>query len=66
MIDFIIIIGIALVAFIIILAMVFNVLGWGKCEHQFEKIYDGEGKEPYSHVIVCMCSKCGKRKITKV
>lgn len=37
------------------------------CEHQFEKIADESSLTPgTSRVLVYMCMKCGKRKITKV
>lgn len=37
-----------------------------KCQHEWEKIYDGEDWRPFGHTVIHMCKKCGKRKITKV
>ena len=58
------------VAFISILVGVvigaFSIWECFRCDYQFEKIYDGDGNKPFSHIVVHMCKKCGKRKITKV
>ena len=35
-----------------------------KCEHDYEKIYEGE--KAFVHVIVYRCSKCGKVQRVKV
>ena len=45
-------------------------IGTPKCEHQWEKIIDAsetnrDGRIT-GYVVVHMCKKCGKRKITKV
>ena len=55
-----------------IVAVVFGLTGWwcgcsaadNKCNHQFEEVLKtiSHGKS----VVVHMCKKCGKRKITKV
>jgi hypothetical protein len=43
---------------------VYYYIGTPKCNHQFEEVLNTiiHGK----HVVVHMCKKCGKRKITKV
>lgn len=52
-------------------------IGTPKCEHQWEKIIDDidstthngdyiSSKYIQSHIVVHMCKKCGKRKITRV
>ena len=43
---------------------VYYYIGTPKCNHQFEEVLkvDSGGK----YVVVYMCKKCGKRKITKV
>ena len=55
----------------IVIALISGFLGYGigsclfeKCEHKFEEVLNitGNGKS----VVVHMCKKCGKRKITKV
>lgn len=35
-----------------------------KCNHHYEKIYEGE--KSFAHVIVYRCSKCGKVQRVKV
>lgn len=37
-----------------------------KCRHEWEKIVDTSGSGGRGRVVVHMCKKCGKRKITKV
>ena len=40
--------------------------GIPKCEHKWEKIIDDKSAAGPRHVVVHICSKCGKRKTTKV
>ena len=52
------------VLFLFGLTIGFLIGGFDKCEHQFEEVLNtiNHGK----HIVVYMCKKCGKRKITKV
>ena len=50
--------------------IIWYLFGEPKCKHEWEKIIDAneinrEGKTT-GYVIVHMCKKCGKRKVTKV
>lgn len=40
--------------------------GTPKCEHKWEKIIDDKSAAGPGHVVVHMCSKCGKTKTTKI
>lgn len=48
-------------------------IGHPKCEHNWEKIIDERiedkcehGKPYILHTVVHMCTKCGKRQVTKI
>ena len=41
-------------------------VGEPKCNHQFEEILNTVTRNGSKDVVVYMCKKCGKRKITKV
>ena len=45
---------------------VYYYIGTPKCNHQFEEILTTCDKTGRKAVVVHMCKKCGKRKITKV
>ena len=49
---------------IVVGVIIWYYMGSPRCEHNWEKILDD--KYPNDHIIVHMCKKCGKRKITKV
>jgi membrane protein DedA with SNARE-associated domain len=38
--------------------------GTPRCEHKWEKIIDDKSAAGPGHVVVHMCTKCGKRKFT--
>lgn len=40
--------------------------GYPKCEHKWEEIINTCGKGGCGKVVVHMCMKCGKKKVTKV
>ena len=44
-------------------AIFYNVF---KCSHEWEKIIDTCDRGGMGRVVVHMCKKCGKRKVTKV
>lgn len=49
---------------------IWYLIGYPKCNHEYGKIIDDietniDGRAT-GHVVVHMCKKCGKRKVTKV
>lgn len=57
----------AIIAFVvgmIVGVILFYNVGEPKCKHEFERIIDD--RYPTAHIVVHMCTKCGKKKITKV
>lgn len=53
----------AIASFGISAAIFYNIF---KCTHEWEKLIDTCGRSGRGRVVVHMCKKCGKRKITKV
>ncbi len=55
-------------AFVGVLAGMFIWFWFGtpRCAHKWEKIIDDKSAAGPGHVVVHMCSKCGKRKTTKI
>lgn len=39
--------------------------GHSKCDHTWEKVYDGTGEYSFQRRIIYMCKKCGKTKIIR-
>ena len=59
----------------ILIAVIFGLIGWfvgysvgsDKCYHSFEEVLNMESRVPgRDRVMIHICKKCGKRKITKV
>ncbi len=68
MIDSLIVIGIVVIAFIIVLALVLNVFGINKCNHQWRVVHDTKYDNigfRNKYAIVVVCDKCGKIKKVK-
>ena len=58
----------------LLVAVAFFWVGYGirysiaenKCDHRFEEILNTITRDGKKDIVVYMCKKCGKRKITKV
>lgn len=68
MIDSLIIVGLLVMVFIIVLALILNAFGLNKCNHQWIVVhdtkYDNVGFRN-KYAIVVVCNKCGKVKKVK-
>lgn len=64
--DIVIAILIAFIIGMVIGCVLHYYAGESKCNHQFEEILKTVTRDGSKDVVVYMCKKCGKRKITKV
>ena len=46
--------------------LIWYLFGEPKCKHEWKEIINDKAAAGTKHIVVHMCIKCGKRKVTKV